>query len=236
MNVALIVAAGRGSRMAGPTPKQYRRLGGAAVLRHTVLAFRRHPAIALTQVVIHPEDAPLYAAAMAGLDLPPPVLGGATRQDSVRHGIEALAASRPERILIHDAVRPFVAAETITAVIAALAHHRAVIAGLPVVDTLKRCRGDIVTETLDRSGVWRAQTPQGFRFPDILAAHRAAQGAPGASGADLTDDSLVAERAGIAVAMVQGHEEAFKITTEPDLARAEAVLRRRAAGGAAGED
>lgn len=224
MIVALIVAAGRGSRMAGPTPKQYRPLGGAAVLRHTVLAFRRHPAIALTQVVIHPEDAPLYAAAMAGLDLPPPVLGGATRQESVCRGIEAMAAYRPEHILIHDAVRPFVAAETITAVIAALAHHRAVIAGLPVVDTLKRCAGDIVTETLDRAGVWRAQTPQGFRFPDILAAHRAAQSA---RGADLTDDSLVAERAGIAVAMVLGHEDAFKITTEPDLARAEAVLRRR---------
>jgi 2-C-methyl-D-erythritol 4-phosphate cytidylyltransferase len=223
MIVALIVAAGRGSRMAGPTPKQYRLLGGAAVLRHTVLAFHHHPAIALTQVVIHPEDAPLYAEAMAGLDLPPAVIGGATRQDSVRRGIEAVAAQGPAHILIHDAVRPFVAAETIAAVIAALSRHRAVIAGLPVVDTLKRCRDDIVTETLDRAGVWRAQTPQGFRFPDILAAHRAL----GASAADLTDDSLVAERAGIAVAMVLGHEEAFKITTEPDLARAEAVLRRR---------
>ncbi len=223
MIVALIVAAGRGSRMAGPAPKQYRRLGGAAVLRHTVLAFHRHPAIALTQVVIHPDDAALYAEAVAGLALPPAVIGGATRQDSVRRGIEALAMLGPESILIHDAVRPFVAAETISAVIAALETHRAVIAGLPVVDTLKRCRDDIVTETLDRAGVWRAQTPQGFRFPDILAAHRAL----GAGGADLTDDSLVAELAGIAVAMVLGDEEAFKITTEPDLARAEAVLRRR---------
>ncbi len=241
MIVALIVAAGRGSRMAGPTPKQYRPLGGAAVLRHTVLAFHHHPAIALTQVVIHPEDAPLYAEATAGLDLPPAVFGGATRQESVRRGIEAVAARAPDHILIHDAVRPFVAAETITAVIAALARHRAVIAGLPVVDTLKRCAGEIVTATLDRAGVWRAQTPQGFRFPDILAAHRAADGALGAGAADLTDDSLVAERAGIPVAMVLGHEDAFKITTEPDLARAEAILQRRLAasdlaGGAAGED
>ena len=230
MHAALIVAGGRGSRFGGPTPKQYREVGGAAVLRHTVLAFRRHPAISRIQVVIHPDDVPLYAAAMAGLDLPPPVLGGATRQDSVRRGLEALASSMPATVLIHDAVRPFVAPETISAVIAALAVHRAVIAGLPVVDTLKRCEGDLVSETLDRAGVWRAQTPQGFRFADILAAHRAYS----ATESEATDDSVIAERAGLRVAMVMGSEDAFKITDAADLARAEAVLRLKRAGGEGG--
>ncbi len=230
MHAALIVAAGRGSRLGGPTPKQYREVGGAAVLRHTVLAFRRHPAISRIQVVIHPDDVPLYAAAMAGLDLPPPVLGGATRQDSVCRGLEALASSMPATVLIHDAVRPFVAPETISAVIAALAVHRAVIAGLPVVDTLKRCRGDLVSETLDRAGVWRAQTPQGFRFADILAAHHAYS----ATESEATDDSVIAERAGLRVAMVVGSEDAFKITNAADLARAEAVLRLGRGGGEGG--
>ncbi len=223
MIAALIVAAGRGSRLGGPIPKQYRRLGDAPVLRWTVLGLRAHPAVSRVQVVIHPDDAALYAEAVAGLEMPPVVFGGATRQASVRRGLEALADVPPEKILIHDAVRPFVTQETIAAVIAALSHHRAVVAGLPVFDTLKRCAGGIITETLAREGIWRAQTPQGFDFKSLLAAHRALADA----GTDLTDDSLVAERAGMKVAMVMGDEAAFKITTEPDLARAEAFLRGR---------
>lgn len=225
MTVALIVGAGRGSRMGGPIPKQYRLLDDMPILRHTALAFRRHPAVSLVQVVIHPLDQKLYAEAVEGLDLPAPVIGGATRQESVRLGMEAVAARDPAKIIIHDAVRPFVEQATISAVIAALDAHPAVIAALPVPDTLKRCHDMIITDTLDRRDVWRAQTPQGFRFPEILAAHRAIH-LRDPIHLDLTDDSLVAERAGIAVAVVHGSDDNFKITTERDLERAETIIQR----------
>ena len=227
---AIIVGAGRGRRMAGPVPKQYRPLGGVAVLRHTVEAFRRHPGIGAVCCVIHPDDAALYAAAVAGLALPPPVFGGETRQDSVHRGLLALAAEAPDAVLVHDAVRPFVDADTIDAVLAALDIHAAAITGLPVPDTLKRCADGLVTGTVDRSGVWRAQTPQGFRFAPLLDAHERVRGDPDAG--ELTDDAMVIERAGARVAMVEGGEDNFKITTERDLVRAEAVLRRRRQEGA----
>jgi len=219
---ALIVGAGRGHRMAGAIPKQYRGLGGMPVLRHTLLAFTRHPAISHVQLVIHADDLALCEAAMAGLDLPPPVPGGRTRQASVLCGLEALARVAPEKVLIHDAVRPFIAPAIITAVIAALDAAPGAIVALPVVDSLKRCVDGQVRESVPREGLWRAQTPQGFRFPAILAAHRAL-----AARADLpeqTDDAAVAAFAGLAVAVVNGSEANFKITTEPDLARAEQML------------
>ncbi|HTR17378.1 MAG TPA: 2-C-methyl-D-erythritol 4-phosphate cytidylyltransferase [Acetobacteraceae bacterium] len=231
MTAALIVGAGRGTRLGGPIPKQYRMLGGLPVLRHTLLAFLRHPAISRVQAVIHADDAVLYAAAAEGLDLPPPVLGGATRQESVWRGLERLAAEcSPTKVLIHDAVRPFVAAGTIDAVITALDAAPAVIAGLPVPDTLKRCENGVITATVDRANLWRAQTPQGFRFEPILAAHRAIR--QDAGGMEFTDDSLAAEWFGMQVRMVPGSEDAFKITTEPDLIRAEDVLARHAASAA----
>ncbi len=222
---AIIVGAGRGRRFGGPIPKQYRRLGGVAVLRHTIGAFLAHPGIDTVLAVIHPDDAALYADAVAGLDLPPPVLGGETRQSSVRRGLEALAASAPALVLIHDAVRPFVEAATITAVIAAADRTGASLACVAVPDTLKRARDGFVAETVDRSGIWRAQTPQGFRYDAILAAHREAAQDPAL--ADLTDDTQLAERRGLRVAVVEGSEENFKITTEPDLARAARLLGSR---------
>lgn len=227
MNAAIIVGAGRGHRMGGPLPKQYRDLAGMPVIRRTLLAFLHHPGIGGVQAVIHADDRDLYEAATQGLDLPPPVIGGATRQESVRLGLESLAAQRPQKVLIHDAVRPLVADETIAAVIAALDAWPAAIAGVPVTDTLKRCRDGVIEATVDRSNVWRAQTPQGFLFDRILAAHRDLHaGNPG--GADLTDDSLVAESAGARVTMTLGHEDNLKITTERDLQRAELILARAA--------
>jgi 2-C-methyl-D-erythritol 4-phosphate cytidylyltransferase len=223
---ALIVCAGRGMRMGPGCPKQYRTLHGAPVLRHTALAFRLHPAISSVAVVIHPDDRALYDAAAEGLDLLPPVLGGATRDASVRLGLEALAASAPpDLVLIHDGVRPFVTSETITAVVAALENGPAVIAAMPVFDTIKSCVDGVITGTIDRAPLWRAQTPQGFAFPEILAAHRDAalrQGLP-----PMTDDAAVAEAAGLPVRVIQGSEDAFKITTEADLRRAERHLRER---------
>ncbi len=197
-------------------------LGGVAVLRHTVVAFLGHAEIAHLRVVINQDDLGLYEAALAGLDVAPPVFGGETRQDSVRRGLESLADAAPDRVLIHDGVRPFVAAGTISAVLAALDAHGAALACVAVPDTLKRARDGVVEATIDRTGVWRAQTPQGFRFDEILAAHRAAALDPAL--ADLTDDTQLAERRGMSVAVVEGHEDNFKITTEPDLARAERLL------------
>jgi 2-C-methyl-D-erythritol 4-phosphate cytidylyltransferase / 2-C-methyl-D-erythritol 2,4-cyclodiphosphate synthase len=235
MVVALIVAAGRGHRLGGSLPKQYRRLAGMPVLRHSVLAFLRHLAVATVQAVIHPDDRELYDAALRGLDLPPPVPGGATRQESVWRGLEAIAAGghAPGVVLIHDAARPLVLPATITAVLAALETAPAAIAALPVADTLKRGAGGVIVETVDRADLWRAQTPQGFDFAAILAAHRAARPA-GPGEPELTDDARVAERAGIPVALVPGSEDNFKITTEQDLERAERLLRGRRTGGRAG--
>ncbi len=220
---ALIVCAGRGTRMGPGEPKQYRLLGGAPVLRHTALAFRLHPAITGITTVIHRDDLALYEAATAGLDLAPPVFGGTTRDSSVRLGLEALAADPPDFVLIHDGVRPFVTAETITAVIAALETAPAAIAAMPVFDTIKSCAGGLITGTVDRALLWRAQTPQGFAFPAILAAHRLVASRPDLP--PVTDDASVAEAAGLPVRVVQGSEDAFKITTDADLRRAARHLR-----------
>ena len=225
MTAAIVVGAGRGTRMGGPIPKQYRDLDGVPVIRHTLLAFLRHPAIAHVQAVIHPADLDLYRDAARGLSLPDPVIGGSTRQETVRFGLESLSALAPRKVIIHDAVRPLVEQKTIGAVVAALDAVPAVITGLPVPDTLKRCGAGLVDGTVDRTGVWRAQTPQGFHFDEILRAHEDVHFRD-PTHADLTDDSLVIERAGLRVAMIEGTEDNFKITTERDLARAEEIIRR----------
>lgn len=224
MIVALIVAAGRGHRLGGPIPKQYRLLASTPVLRHTVRAFLHHAAVTAVRAVIHPDDRDLYAEATGGLDLPEPVLGGPTRRESVRLGLEAIGGLGPDRVLIHDAVRPFVAPATIDAVITALDHGPAAIAALPLTDALKRCEGGIVAATVDRANLWRAQTPQGFRFEAILAAHRQAA-ARAVAAPEFTDDAQIAEAAGMAVRVVPGSEDNFKITTEHDLERAERIAR-----------
>lgn len=217
-HAAVIVAAGTGERFGGSLPKQYRPLAGSTVLRRSVEAFRGSGRFDDVVVVIRDEHRDLYEAATAGLDLPGPVTGGATRQDSVRAALEWLAPRAPELVLVHDAARPLVDRETIERVLDALASAEAAIAAVPVVDTIKRAEGGIAAGTVDRSGLWQAQTPQGFRFPPLLAAHRAA------AGEALTDDAAVAERQGIAVRLVEGHVDNFKITTEADLTRAERLL------------
>ncbi len=225
MTAAIIVGAGRGRRMGGPIPKQYRMLDSIPIIRHTLLAFLRHPEIAQVQSVIHPSDLDLYHAATEGLTLPPPVIGGDTRQESVRFGLESLSGDPPAKVIIHDAVRPFVEQETITAVIAALDRGPAVVTGVSVPDTLKRCTDGIVGETVDRTNTWRAQTPQGFAFAELLRAHEQVH-YRNPVHSDLTDDSMVIEQYGLRVAMIEGSEDNFKITTERDLVRAETILQR----------
>ena len=218
--VALIVGAGRGHRFGGETPKQYARLDGEAVIKKTIAAFLAHPQVSSVQPVIHPDDRQMFDAAIGELSVRAPVAGGETRQDSVRLGLESLAELSPDMVLIHDAARPFIDAGVISRVIAALDTSAGAIPGLPVVDTLKRATGGIIETTVDRADLWRAQTPQGFRFSDILAAHRQA------AGQGLTDDAAVAERAGLTVALVAGDENNAKITTRDDMKQTENVTQR----------
>src|SRR6185437_5623221 len=213
--IALVVAAGRGTRFGGAMPKQYLPLAGKPVLRHSLETLTRHAGIDRVGVVFNPDDAALYDTAAAGLDLLPPVAGGAARQDSVRLGLESLVDLAPNRVLIHDAARPFLAASTIDDVMGALDQSPAAIPALPLLDTVKRGANGVITETLDRTNLWRAQTPQGFRYADILGAHRDAK------GLDLPDDAAIAERAGMAVKLIAGSEANFKVTTEDDLREAE---------------
>lgn len=212
---ALVLAAGSGSRH-GPSPKQFETLLGVPMLRHALTRLLAHPRIAGVQVVIGPHDHAAYAAATAGLALPPPLAGGATRQASARAGLEALAPLAPDAVLIHDAARPLIPAVVIDRVLDALAHAEASIPALPVTDTLKRGEAGLVTATVAREKLFRVQTPQGFRFPEILAAHRAAT-------ADLTDDAGLIEAEGGRVALVEGDELLMKVTLPGDIARLEAM-------------
>jgi 2-C-methyl-D-erythritol 4-phosphate cytidylyltransferase/2-C-methyl-D-erythritol 2,4-cyclodiphosphate synthase len=222
---ALIVAAGRGTRAGGEKPKQYQMLGGQPLLRHSLLACLGHGAIARVAVVIHPEDSALYHAAIAGLEtdtrLAAPIAGGSTRQDSVRLGLEALSGAAPVNVLIHDAARPFLRHSDIDALTAALREAPGAILAVPVVDTLKRAVDGNLEGGIDRTGLWRAQTPQAFRYADILSAHRMA------AGQSLTDDAAVAEQAGLAVRLVAGAEENFKVTEPEDFRRAERHLMQQ---------
>ncbi|MDP6390434.1 MAG: bifunctional 2-C-methyl-D-erythritol 4-phosphate cytidylyltransferase/2-C-methyl-D-erythritol 2,4-cyclodiphosphate synthase [Alphaproteobacteria bacterium] len=220
---ALILAAGRGTRIGGTVPKQYRRIGGVAMLRRTIEVFAGHPWVDAVRAVIHPDDGALYEQATQGLDILPPVPGGAERQESSLRGLESLEQLAPGKVLIHDAARPFTDTGTIDRVIVALDNVPAAIAAVPVSDTIKRASDDgTVADTVERAGLWSAQTPQGFRFADILAAHRKTD-----NGAltpnTLTDDAAVAEAAGLDVALVEGSEDNFKVTTESDFVRAEAL-------------
>lgn len=228
---ALIVAAGRGARAASESgrPKQYCRIGGMPLLTRTIAAFAKHPGVGDLLVVIHPDDRELYADASRPFSarLRPPVHGGARRQDSVRLGLEALSSAPPKSVLIHDAARPFVDAPLIDRVIDALDAHDGALPCLPVTDTLKRVQGRRITGTVERDQLYRAQTPQGFRFDAILAAHRAASAQ---TDREFTDDAGVAEWFGLAVALVEGSEENRKLTTVEDLRMADEMLRSDGAG------
>jgi len=218
---ALIVAAGRGARAGGPAPKQYQRIGGATVLARTLARFLTAPCIARVAVVINPDDRAAYAAAVAdapGAAHAQVIAGGATRAQSVLRGLEALADAPPERVLIHDAARPFVSDAVIAAVAAALETHDGACAAIPIVDALRRGDDGLCGPLAPREGMWRAQTPQGFRFAAILAAHRAN------ADPDAPDDAEVARRAGLRVALVESEADNFKITRPGDFARAERLI------------
>ncbi len=225
-NAAIIVAAGRGTRASGvdDKPKQYVEIGGKAVLTRSIEAFLTHERMDLVQTVIHPDDRALYEAATVGLNSPKllaAVSGGHNRQQSVLAGLQALQARTPSNVLIHDAARPFIAADVIDRVLDALQGAYAVLAALPLSDTLKGEEDGQVTRTISRDGLWRAQTPQGFHFRAILEAHRAAALA---GREDFTDDASIAEWHGLEVTIVMGAERNIKLTTREDFELAEMYL------------
>ncbi len=213
---ALIVAAGRGTRAGGATPKQWRRLAGDTVAGHALRRFEQSPDIARIVLVLHPEDIEQGRAIVA----PGCIVteGGAHRAESVRNGLAVLEGTGTRRVLIHDVARPCVSPALIRAVIDALDHAPGAAPALAVTDALWIGHDGLVTGTRERAGLYRAQTPQGFHFDAIRAAHAAHPG--GAS-----DDVEVARAAGLAVAIVPGEEDNLKITLPGDFARAERILR-----------
>ena len=218
--IALVLAGGNGSRFGGQIPKQYELLGKRTVLRHTIEAFKRHPLIDDILVVLRPVDKPLYFKAIEGISILSPVAGGDTRQESTRLGLLSLSDQNPDLVLIHDAARPFPNREVITRTIAALKHYSGAIPAIPITDTVKRAEisGEVIAETIDRSGLWRAQTPQGFRYQDILEAHQNQR------GKELTDDSMIAEQNDLSITLIMGHEDNIKITKKSDMLRAERMM------------
>lgn len=218
--VALITTSGRGTRLNSEgLPKQYLRLAGISILRHSILAFINHPKIDNVICVIHPDDVSLYEEAVVGLDLLNPVFGGQTRQISVRKGLEALREINPDRVLIHDAVRPFVSKQIIDGVLEKLNTHPAVIPAIAVEDTIKKFSDGKIEWTLERQDLWRAQTPQGFIYEDIINSHQAFK------DLSFTDDAALNEYAGIPVAIIPGSQNNFKITTKEDFDRAKFLAK-----------
>jgi 2-C-methyl-D-erythritol 4-phosphate cytidylyltransferase/2-C-methyl-D-erythritol 2,4-cyclodiphosphate synthase len=210
---AILVAAGSGIRFGAEVPKQFLTIAGKPVIRHAAEALAAH--VSLLQPV---GDAAPIEAALAGVaGCLPVVAGGATRQDSVRAGLEALVPHAPDIVLVHDAARPVIPAGTVPALLAALRESPGAIPAAPVADTLKRVVRGVITETVARTGLFRAQTPQAFRFQTLLAAHRS-----GLTGA--TDDASLLEAAGETIEVVPGSDDNIKLTYPEDLVRLERIM------------
>jgi 2-C-methyl-D-erythritol 4-phosphate cytidylyltransferase/2-C-methyl-D-erythritol 2,4-cyclodiphosphate synthase len=204
---ALLVAAGTGTRFGSDVPKQFVPVGGSSSVRRAAEALASH-----VDVLLPVGDAELLREALSGLAHDPAVAGGATRQDSVRAGLEALAADPPDVVLVHDAARPVLPDGLVADLLEALTRAPGAIPALPVADTLKRARNGRIVETVSREELFRAQTPQAFRFAELLAAHRT-----GPAGA--TDDAALMEAAGHDVLLVRGDEDNIKLTYPEDLSR-----------------
>ncbi|MCI5043800.1 MAG: bifunctional 2-C-methyl-D-erythritol 4-phosphate cytidylyltransferase/2-C-methyl-D-erythritol 2,4-cyclodiphosphate synthase [Aquisalinus sp.] len=228
LNAAIIVAGGVGARARqadmADLPKQYQMLAGQAVIAHTLQAFLSSPHINVVQPVIAAGAEEIYEQATAHLDrkkLRAPVAGGATRQHSVSNGLQALQNRDISRVLVHDAARPFATNRVIENVVTALGEHNAVIAAIPVTSTLKKVSQDtgIITGTIDRDGVWQAQTPQGFDYEELRRLHETYH------DLELTDDAALFEHDGQSVAICQGDAHNIKITLPEDFDLAESIIR-----------
>lgn len=189
------------------------------MLRRTLEVFQATQGIDRIQVVIAPGDEEHYRSAIPGFDLPLPVLGGSSRQQSVLNGLEALASQPPDLVAIHDAARPFVRVSDIIGCLEAVGPGvDGAVLGVPLADTLKKVDASgALAGTVPRAGLWRAQTPQIFRFAKLLSAHRSAASLAIDEASALTDDAAVAERAGLRIVMVEGHDDNRKLTTAGDI-------------------
>lgn len=212
----IIVAAGRGHRASKDLPKQYQFVFNKTVLNHTIKSFHSCGAISNILCVIHPDDHELYENAVKPFEILSPVPGGATRQESVYCGLQALQGIAPDIVLIHDAARPFISERIINELINTIAQGgKAALPALPIVDSLKKASDGYVCAAPERDGLYRAQTPQAFSYTDIVSAHQAA------TGKEFTDDVAVAMAAGYSAKIIAGSEAAFKITHTQDFKKAE---------------
>ncbi len=220
LSAAVIVAAGRGTRAGGDVPKQWQSLAGRRVIDWTIDAFKASPHIGAIVVVVHPDDTKLLARPDVVM-----AIGKETRSGSVLAGLSALEDDAPETVLIHDAARATITERVIADMTRMVEKYDAVAPGLPVTDALWSSEGEgfrEVNSTVDRSHLFRAQTPQAFRFDAILAAHREHDG-------EAADDVEVARAAGMSVRIGPGHPDNMKITTPEDFARAERIIKGRTA-------
>lgn len=216
--IALLVAAGLSDRMGLSLPKPYLPLGEETVLRRTIKQFLSHPGVEGVRVVIRREHHPLYRKSIEGLTLFPCVIGGDARQDSVRLGLESLLHRPPKNILVHDIARPLASHALISRVIDTLRGYKAVVPALPITDTVKHAKDNLIDRTLNRDGLCIAQTPQGYDYHTLLAAHQRFRGEA------FTDDAALIEQTGEAVALVPGERDNIKITTQEDMARMQSML------------
>ena len=211
--IAVIVAAGRGTRAGGTTPKQWQHLSGKRIIDYSIDLFKNNFRINKVMVVLHSDDHDLLNRNDVLF-----TKGGDTRSESVKSGLRALQQiERPDYVLIHDAARPSTPPDLINTVIENLKTADAVAPALPVSDALWKVIDENVVETKSRNNIWRAQTPQGFNFKKILEAHNA-------SSCDATDDVEVAIAAGMQVKVIDGTEKNIKITTAEDFERVIKVL------------
>ncbi len=231
MNVGVIVvAAGRGVRFGTEVPKQYLRFGGRSTLSYALRAFIEHPLVQRIVTVIHPDDrdaflsaVPEFADALDSGRLAS-AFGGATRQASVSEGMEALAESKPDVVLVHDAARPFISCDLVTRAIEAAEKFGAAVPLLPVVDTINQIGPDgRLAGTVDRTSMRVVQTPQAFKFAPLLDAHRAARKA---GRLDFTDDGSLIEWRGQKIGGFTGEPDAFKLTIHADIKRAEQIVEQ----------
>ncbi|MDX2043626.1 MAG: 2-C-methyl-D-erythritol 4-phosphate cytidylyltransferase [Acidobacteriota bacterium] len=228
MNVAIIPAAGSGSRLGGQIPKQFLELGGAPILAHTISRFIECDDIGAIAVALPADKLDEFRARNRGARVIKPIYyvnGGTERSDSILNALEAVADLQPEIVAVHDAVRPFVTAEQISAVIAKAKEVGAAILALPSTDTIKEVEDGLIERTIDRRRVWRAQTPQAFRYELLMRANQEAR-AIGLASAMTTDDALLVERLGAPVAIVEGSPNNIKITTPEDLILAEKLFEQ----------
>jgi 2-C-methyl-D-erythritol 4-phosphate cytidylyltransferase len=224
MNIAIIAAAGTGSRMASERPKQFLQLAGTPIIFHTLKPFELCDNVHEVIVVLPAEESAefLAAAGKRGLrKLARVVPGGATRADSVKRGLQAIRAATAEIVAVHDGVRPFVSVEEIENTIDAARRDGAAILAAPATDTIKLIEGETIVKTLDRGKLRRALTPQCFRYELLRRAYEQVD----VSDPSLTDDSLLVERLGHNVTIVEGSARNIKITTPQDLLLAEALLQ-----------